>query len=854
MKNRLITLLLLFIGFTLNGQLFRSIQPVEPLTIAEASGGKFATLVKKRTANSTKYYFVNSDSTGVIPTIAFRYGNIFTDSANVVYPVNYVAYFNCGIYDGLVVGSWDLVNKPTKIRRFNDAWWVIQEVNGTPSVDAFQPRGSNFLSRGDHTVTYPTILDSRCLSKLASGTTNFDGLEFPSNFTTPSGYVFDADADIYLKEGSTIPPDDTTQVIANNTPYVFPTGGSEGYFNPSTGQYEANTKLMQLQLTENNGTYTLKDLSTYFNRNIAGSDNFTAKAYKVGQLVEHNGQVYICKAWAGGNNTPEPPNATYWDAKTLVKRYFISFNQTSTEGYSAAQMQAGINVDGWQGKEIRVFMGYFPDTGELSYLTGTSQQVYIPGVQSTETISGGTYYNRHPQQVISTTDRVPRWNEYITSDFNVPAENFVVIDAKNQAEITSKTTYGSKGVYSRVSETAGKKYLFVGDDWLTDIGHPCAYNCTGWQAWWDGYKAVRGGLSGATTAIKAQFKQRVTDRANNEGYSYIMLNNELWSQWNSEFENVIKQCYDAHNATSTAVLSAWTDKLVTTEFDLDKTRAYQDYIDTRTYDQFAADNTRFFSLTPTSSHKYSLDVNQIGFYFTDRNPNNQAKTIAQALMSKKYNLPQKVIPTIWNVTETLIQPLFYYQEIYQDRPILSRTKDFVSPHLLRNYAAISCFFGDGVHMWHNGYTIGNIGEHYFETSVYVNGEGRLQYMDAQGGYKVVSPLSPNNAVPWSKETTIDWLINGVWAVYKNPQFNTVKAEVAEVSLDNGNTWRTGADAFVIGAAVDKAPFAAFKQIGNEYLVFAIDFNGTTGQFIKVRMNGVVKDVYLRADNVSIVKF
>jgi len=649
---------------------------------------------------------------------------------------------------------------------------------------------------------------------------------------------------------------ETTLVVENNTPYVFPPNGTEGYFDIATSQYISSARLMSLEVIESGGSYTLRDNCTNFNQNIYDAYRYNGSTYTSGQLVVQDSVAYMCTAFATTTAPPSPD----WEVKTLEKRYFFSFNQSASQGYSAEQMQTGINVDGWKGKEVRVFMAYFPTTGELSYLSPTSQQIYIGGVQSTDSFAGGTYYYRHPQQLIVDSDRVPRWNEYITTDFNIPTGKYVVIDAKNQEEVSTTTSYGDLGVFSRLSSTPGKKYLFVGDDWLTDIGHPAAYAGGDFASWWSNYKAARGGLAGGTAGIKAQFADRVTNRAASIGATYIMINNELWSYWDEEFGNVIKQCYDQHHAASSAILSAWTDNLVAPEFNLDKARAYQDYIDTRPYEQFAADNTRFFKLTPSTNYKYSLDVNQIGSYFTDRNPNNLAKLIGQALMSNKYNLPHKNIATIWNVVETLKQPLFFYQELYQGRPILSRTKDFVSPHLLRNYAAAACFFGDGVHMWHNGYTISNDAEHYFEPSRYVNGEGQLYYMDVPfvngepGDYKVVSPLAPNNAVPWSKENNIDWLINGVWAVYKNPIFADINAKVAEVSLDGGATWRTGESAFVIGAAVDNEPFAAFKQVGTEYLVFAIDFDGTTVKDIKVRMEGVVKDIRLMGDNVSIVKF
>jgi hypothetical protein len=232
MKKQLTLILLLLVSLFANGQLFRAIQPVEPQTIAK-NGNVFTRLVEKTLiSGNVKYYYVKSDSTGKLAFIAYRYGDIFTDLASVTIPVNFTAFIACGFYDGLTVGRWTVPNpdKFTKIRRFNNAWWIVQEVDGTPSIDMFQPRGINFLDLGTHITTFSNVNLQVCRDKISSQVTGTGGLELTPNFTTPEDYVFDDVNEVYQKDGSvssggsTLQPTDVFSVAfdVNGSNYTTP--------------------------------------------------------------------------------------------------------------------------------------------------------------------------------------------------------------------------------------------------------------------------------------------------------------------------------------------------------------------------------------------------------------------------------------------------------------------------------------------------------------------------------------------------------------------------------------------------------------------------------------------------------
>jgi hypothetical protein len=216
-------LLFFLLSFAAHAQIFRAVNPVDPLTIAENSG-KFGTLVTKKYINGTqKFYYLTSDNEGNINPFAFRQGNIFNDLASVQLPANFSTYnfFDCGLFDGLTVGIWTVANKPTKIRRFNDAWWVVQEVDPVSSRDVFQPRGINFLTTTNQNISYEKILDSRCSSQLSNQVTGTGGLELTPNFSAPDGYELAGEA--YQKINQVVVTDCATCTPFDNS---LPTAAS----------------------------------------------------------------------------------------------------------------------------------------------------------------------------------------------------------------------------------------------------------------------------------------------------------------------------------------------------------------------------------------------------------------------------------------------------------------------------------------------------------------------------------------------------------------------------------------------------------------------------------------------------
>jgi hypothetical protein len=406
-----LTLLLLLVTFLTNGQLFRAIKPVEPIKVAK-NGNAFTTLVEKKLiSGNVKYYYVKSDSTGKLAFIAYRYGDIFTDLANVTVPVNFTAFVNCGFSDRLALGGWNITpESPTILRRFNEDWWAVQQQDGSFAVDQFMVRGKNYLLN-DHTITYPFILEPACYNQLANQVTGLDGLNLSTNFATPSGYEIAGET--YRRINS--------QDGGNGTG-----SGTRTFY----AQEETDGK------RDYNGaaSYT-RSLITNFSNNVLSITNDWRETLQ----------------YSFGFGRPNK----YYSGSPTVRNFDVSeFNGYPLQLYAFQDPQTATDAVGtiYQPKESDNLFGWWSST------------LYIPPTDASDIPAFMDFSDRPNSNKYLFDERFP--------DFTPPAGVSVMTEARKEAGVgTINVPIFSKGItHSRNFATKSQSFLFSYDEWVNDLG------------------------------------------------------------------------------------------------------------------------------------------------------------------------------------------------------------------------------------------------------------------------------------------------------------------------------------------------------------------------------------------------
>lgn len=834
---------LLLLPLLLQGQLFRATDVVIPVQIIQqqTDTSKYAVLVRRKYASAPdKYFYISSRKNGTPKAVAFRYGDIYNTAPTQI-PSGFLVYVapeNCGLSNGDVVAYFTNANSDMVFRQFGGQSWIVQKSDS--NGDKFVVRGKNFLQSDYVTINNASVNSAACLAAIQNATTGQGGLEFDTTFPTPSGYEY---VDGVYQLIGTPPPTGTT--TSPTTAYKYPSGGLKRYFVTEGGSVQT-FDLMNLQVSEVSGVATLTDANAAIDWWGENPSNYTeTKLYVSGDLVYYGGQWYRCYATAIG---VIPTNTSFFTPVTIEKKYYLGTGGVGVNTFSVSQMQTGINVNAYRGKEISIQAAYSAiGYNDLKLEQAKHMEIYIPSIDNTYAYSGGTYYEHHPSR---TWDKyVHNFNSYTTkANLKIPSSHLITIDTQNEAERTTGTSYQSAGVHSKFATDNAYKYFFVGDNWLTDYsGHPAAYTGGDWNTWWANYKNTQGGLENARAAIRALFDAHVIQPFKN--YDYVFLNNELKYYWSNEFKDIIKLCYEDWKVKSNGKLAAWYDTIFPIPVTPNKTNAWNDWNYSGTINNF---NPIWVQVNKPGSLEYALGINQIGEYYLSPNIDRTLyKTIVGGLFAEKFNIPQKTISSTWRTVEALTEtysPMKFFDQ-WNGRTLEGYDKPTASGHLLRNMAAASCFFAKGFHAWDDGFSVSTTATAYYPNSG--SGSGNVFLDGAKEGIPAGNPVKTN--VP---TRNVDSYIDGAWSVYQNADFLAATIQFADV-LD-GSTWRTGADAFVVGAWQDKKPFVAYRRVGNSYLVFAYTAYSTTVQDVQIRVrdsnnNLVTKTIQLKGDNVTIVK-
>lgn len=451
MKIKIFLLLFaLFIGSASVAQ-FGGVKPSEPPTII-TKDGSYARLGKQKRGLSGTYrwYYYQSDSLGQLTWLKWRLADYWAaDSATAVssLPSGFALYdLPCQNTDGFLWAIWNVTGDTLKVERFNDAFWIVQQLSVTPHE--FIVRGKNMV--GSQDVTILNALDSVCLASLANTETGIGGLEPPLNFATPSGYQSYVASDgvtiIYTNSTDIINPDNVACEDIGN-PHSLSTESMDRnhhhYANVAEGKLVGNgfTEYGQILVAD-----------TWHNYYTLGYDPDGRRyaGYKVDYVSGMEGNYIATTRTKPGC---EPP---YEDNKTLEYfTYNVNYKQTvSIPGNSTV---ANLNL-----QAIKLAGGTPKADGYADVY-----ELYTPGFNTNQSIriNGGTWNAGVNFELGPSTEKL-QVTRFIVNSFGGITKDFR-LDISNNAGTTYDTYIvrrtGTGGHYASVCTfqrvTDGRTYV-----------------------------------------------------------------------------------------------------------------------------------------------------------------------------------------------------------------------------------------------------------------------------------------------------------------------------------------------------------------------------------------------------------
>jgi hypothetical protein len=415
--------------------------------------------------------------------------------------------------------------------------------------------------------------------------------------------------------------------------------------------------------------------------------------------------------------------------------------------------------------------------------------VFTADPVTTFTDNNSTYYFR-PQYDADNTSQLADFDLKFP-DFKLPSGKMTVMQMTNERQKQLKN-YTNKGITYALETDVSKRYAFVSDDWLYELGCPQAYQSS--QKDFDEWLRVT-----PANSILESFKRRIIPF---KDYGYIMLNWEaVANRAFGEHREKIKDCLRWYKQQKyNAKLSAWNEtpiKISRIQMEQDSRAA--DYTGAVNYTGLLADFREKYKRRIQyhgDDYAKNLDVLHVGGYMNyPTNFSTIHHYILEFQLNKKFYPGKTILATIWPT-----------QELIGDFPLGRRDfsnyycwiKPAVFPQTMFNWGVWSVAVGDGFDCWFD--------------PVYSTNDKTKQGFDCfrNGRLKQSNPEYPHNSLK-----NVDDLMAGVWAV-------SIHKDI--IDAKTSWVWNMTADESLFS----KKPLVATKLSadGKEMLILLYDaFNG-----------------------------
>lgn len=390
-------------------------------------------------------------------------------------------------------------------------------------------------------------------------------------------------------------------------------------------------------------------------------------------------------------------------------------------------------------------------------------------------------------------------------DFSIPKGKTTIVQPSPLREKTGHK-YVTKGVtYSRDGKP-GEKFFFLGDEWLTRIGCPAAYNSSqqDFDEWIRNTPAKR---------ILDSFKEVVGQFT---GYGYLMLNWEaVANRANGADREKLLACFRWYQQQNfNAELSAWNEAAVKiSRISLEYDSAPAQYMGAIDFPGTFGELMNKYPKLQRKSTDYAgfLDILHVGGYINY--PSNYSTIqhyMMEYMLNKRYFPNKKVLATIWA-----------NQEIVGDFPLGTRNfgdkycyiKPATFPQTMFNWGVWSVAVGDGFDLWND--------------SVYLTDNPKdTPYACHRAGSDQMLPYG-ENWYPTNPMKNVDDLMAGTWSVSQSKDI---------IEAAGKWQWITKPDRSLF----ERKPMITYKLStdGREALVLVLDnFNGEGVNEINLNIKG-----------------
>ncbi len=265
---------------------------------------------------------------------------------------------------------------PLQTRLINGLWYLVMIESNIP--DAYFVRGKNLLSRTD--VVVSVTLSSADLAQIEGGDTGYGGLEQPSGFVTPTGYLLKTKPDgaKYYEATSTAvtpPAGATVEVVTQTTKGVWTMQPNGAYsYIPNSGATGSDTGSYRFHYSD--GTYSASTTITF--TITSASQTQAPVPRKV--TIEPNGDLVFsipsgaynggtCKLYRNGSATA---TASQVDSDSDGVVTFSGIPTSNTDTIEATWTHGSLSESPKSAKKINIRIKPSPVADAVSIAYGSS--------------------------------------------------------------------------------------------------------------------------------------------------------------------------------------------------------------------------------------------------------------------------------------------------------------------------------------------------------------------------------------------------------------------------------------------------------------------------------------------------
>ncbi len=541
-----------------------------------------------------------------------------------------------------------------------------------------------------------------------------------------------------------------------------------------------------------------------------------------------------------------------FDKKGDIKRYMIGFAnkyEVSTTSFSVEQMQEGINVNAYKGREITITAYLIDKNDEWIGTNPVQQTIFIPDNQYTPTkkVANKTYFYA-PESRFYEKSQVPYYEKYGKPLQLSAGESFASL-ATTFSEAQKPTWYklNVTGTESPEVETSTRFSLdhFVELINSNGVPHPKPYqmNAFGqldidaWVRWFDAAFAAHGNDPVVfRSAVLGAFASDYTNPFGKQ-HKILFINNEIWNFWEKSgekglmFESWVRDAYARHQDQTGNDILPWHRRVYNYNDNIaDIGRADAEEVIKGTYNELMFDSQgdfknfknwagKYGSFSHEGMAEWGANLNDFGNYVNNLYCYNYVYDfIYHGLLFQRHPFPKKPVYVIWHDVEPLGDEFRQSNSWvkFKDKVYRIPTKQIVGPEIMFSVGAAVAFFNKP----------GNANLYVWSEAVWANKEEATMLYPVEAAVELTSSGEKPSSLPPgfvfypAKPITFVNQAFDAFSIVKDHKTILENSEVEVADVKVNNNWVSDVNKYPYAAAYYRHPFVAYRKYKNELLVFA----------------------------------